>query len=407
MATIDKCAKIGYGGKCCLLLIRRRKMLGKDQYIVNSKRTLIDNYQQLVAVFYLPLVGANAVSLYYLLAAEIKRSQYNSIERLCVLTSLNIDELENNIHLLEQYRLLNTFKKDYKYVFVLSNPLNAQDFFDDPTFSRLYMRKVGVDQYYISYNKYVDKKVDTDKMENISQKLDLSILNDWDSQEEKLLNMESKKNDKLDITINFDYDSFFKIIDASELTRLPQQYRDQDFTEYIGYLATYYNITPRLMAAIVSRCINDNYGVLDKDDLKRACVSSNNLVAKNRETKEYDTSPVNFLSDILQRPVTNSEDKLIETLKSDYGLKNDVINVLIEYTLRKCKKKFSKPFALSVADSWHNENIDTVEKAKDIIEQFEKKSEKSNSNKTQYSFDDMDVQQTDIEKLRKELFSKG
>ena len=76
--------------------------------------------------------------------------------------------------------------------------------------------------------------------------------------------------------------------------------------------------------------------------------------------------------------------------------------------LKKCKKKFARAFAEAVASDWHNNNIDSVEKAKSQIESLQQ-ANYSTTNKTQqhYSFDQMVVEQSDIEKLRKELYSKG
>ena len=381
-------------------------MIGKDLYICNCKNTMITNYQDLLMEFYLPLIGSIPVSLYLLLCAEIRKGKYCQIDRLCTLTSMNIDQIEQNIVILEQYRLLTTYRQQNKYVFLLSNPLNAYDFYKDPVFSRLFMRKVGMDQYYYTYNKYVENKIDVEKLENISHKFDLSVLNDWDSIEEEKMNKQEELVQEGEI--DFDYESFFKIIDASSLTALPQQYRQQEYTNYIGQLASYYCIAPRQMAALVSKCMLNNDGILDKDELKNMCISSNNLIEKNRTTDEYNQSPVSFLSSLVLRPVSISENKLIEVLKQNYGLKNEVINVLIEYTLKKCKKKFARAFAEAAASDWHNNNIDSVEKAKSQIEKLQQ-ANYSTTNKTQqhYSFDQMVVEQSDIEKLRKELYSKG
>ena len=109
-------------------------MIGKDLYICNCKNTMITNYQDLLMEFYLPLIGSIPVSLYLLLCAEIRKGKYCQIDRLCTLTSMNIDQIEQNIVILEQYRLLTTYRQQNKYVFLLSNPLNAYDFYKDPAF---------------------------------------------------------------------------------------------------------------------------------------------------------------------------------------------------------------------------------------------------------------------------------
>jgi replication initiation and membrane attachment protein DnaB len=117
-------------------------MLGKDQFIVNTTGSFITNHQQILAALYMPLIGIEAVGIYNLLYAERKGSLNADIERLCILSGLDIESLKKHLILLEQFSLVERYYKDGIYVFVVISPVNANDFFENDVYARLYLNKV-------------------------------------------------------------------------------------------------------------------------------------------------------------------------------------------------------------------------------------------------------------------------
>ena len=58
---------------------------------------------------------------------------------------------------------------------------------------------------------------------------------------------------------------------------------------------------------------------------------------------------------------------MIETLITDFKMKPEVVNVLIEYVLEKTNQRFSKSYVEKIASVWVRLNIDTSEKALSLI----------------------------------------
>lgn len=61
--------------------------------------------------------------------------------------------------------------------------------------------------------------------------------------------------------------------------------------------------------------------------------------------------------------VSRSDKYLIEALISDFKMKPEVVNVLIEYVLKMKNQQFPKAYVEKVASTWVRLEIDTSEKA--------------------------------------------
>ena len=194
-------------------------MLGKDQFIVNTKGSFITNHQQVLAALYMPLIGVEAVGIYNLLYAERKGSVNSDIERLCKLSGLDIDSLKKHLVLLEQFSLVERYYKDGIYVFVVISPVNANDFFENDLYARLYLNRVGKKDFEITKAKYLYDEINFESFENLTnKKLDLSVLKNWTEAEEKMyqeLKQPVYKDDAIEI--KFDYERFIRSLGDSVL----------------------------------------------------------------------------------------------------------------------------------------------------------------------------------------------
>ncbi|NLZ75402.1 MAG: hypothetical protein GX914_02765 [Erysipelotrichia bacterium] len=378
-------------------------MLGKDQFIVNTKGSFVTNHQKILAALYMPLIGVEAMGIYSLLYAERKGSINSDIERLCVLSGLDIDSLKKNLLVLEQFSLVERYYKDGIYVFVVISPVSASAFFENDVYARLYLNRVGKKQFEITKTKYLTNKINFDNFENLTnKKLDLSVLKNWTETEEKLYQQLKEPIYKEDaIEIKFDYDSFMRSIGDSVLL-FPYSLRTKENMQTIGQLATLFSITPEKMKTLVAKSIDIESNTFDKEKLKRLCLNEK-TVDVVEGNNEYDLSPVSFLYLKQGVPVSNADKRLLEYLQIELQLKPEVVNVLIEHCLENTNQKLSKDYVEKVATTWIRQKVETLE---DALKQKEIKNYSKKKN-VKYDKDELEFEEQDLEKLRKRLFSKG
>jgi replication initiation and membrane attachment protein DnaB len=86
------------------------------------------------------------------------------------------------------------------------------------------------------------------------------------------------------------------------------------------------------------------------------------------------TSPYDFLKSKYNGSNPTSRDlKLLETLLIDLNLKPAVVNVLIDYVLKKNNNKLNAAFVETIAGQWKRMNIETAEDAMNVAEKEHKK----------------------------------
>ena len=101
---------------------------GSNRYRVTQLLSLNNENLLALAVLYVPFIGTRGLSLYQMLAAEANRRSYEmTLDRICTLLDMNINELAESIKLLEQFKLLKTFynRHDDSFRFELQPPLSV------------------------------------------------------------------------------------------------------------------------------------------------------------------------------------------------------------------------------------------------------------------------------------------
>lgn len=376
-------------------------MIGNDYYIAVLAHPLDQGYQDVISIFYLPLIGRNALMLYSVLVSESIKPIMTELKRLCILTSLDINDLEEEIITLERYSLISTFKKDNTYLFKVNNPSTINEFVSNEIYSRLYLQRVGKEQNDISISRYVNKKISEKGYENITHKFDMNLLASWDEMAESVYQNGKKKLYDDDIKITFDYELFLRECDKSSLL-FPHKYRSEDNMKAIGQIATIFSIPADKMVKLVARSIDNDNDLLDLEKLRIKAINEKSVLTSEKEV-DYSLQPVEFLYRLQNVPVSSADKKLLEYLQIELKMNIEVINILIEYVLKATEGRMSKAYVEKVATTWIRQGIDTAEKAKAQIENEPSKNKK----KAKYDVKDMDADESvDLVKLRKELFGE-
>ena len=167
----------------------------------------------------------------------------------------------------------------------------------------------------------------------------------------------------------------------------------------INNLSFVYNIDTLKMCEIIRLSINEK-GAIDKDTLRlqtRKYYQYNNhgklptliyraqpeyLKSPSGDTSKKgriievfeNTTPYDFLCAKYKTGTPTVRDlKLLEYLLEDVGLKPAVVNVLIDYVLKKNNNKLNNAFVETIAGQWKRLGIETAKDAMEVAEKEHKK----------------------------------
>lgn len=341
---------------------------GDNAYRVIQPQSLNSEMLISLAVLYEPLIEKTAFSLYHLLAAEANmRNQNMKLSRLCKLLDISIQELTAAIKTLEQFKLLRTYhnEKTDSCRFDIQIPLGPRKFMEHDVFGRLYVKKVGKEQYDLSSQIH--------SFENIKEDADLEVTSNFDF---------GFFNDKWSMDDEYSYNElnrsrFSKVIPTFDLARfkretsyvlMPPSLRSEENFEIIAQMATVFNIDVETMRVLVTDSINIDNNTFDTELLRRKCIETKKQ-ARSSSSFSYEMQPVEFLR-YLQKgvAVSSSDKKSLEYLQLDLNLPVEVINYLVEYVYNHNNGVLGKNYLEKIATHWAANGIVTLDQAKKQLE---------------------------------------
>ena len=147
----------------------------------------------------------------------------------------------------------------------------------------------------------------------------------------------------------------------------------------IGQLATIYGLSVDRMRILVNRCADINAMAFDGEKLKLLAEKSKPDITSAKDI--YSLPPVSFLQAKQNgAEVSLADRKILEDLSLKMHFPPDVINIMIEYILKRSQNRLVKQFVDMVAGEWARDGVKTREDAlketKKKNMKFAKKSEK-------------------------------
>ena len=312
--------------------------------------------RQSLHLLYGPLMGKSSICLY-----EFLGSIQNSVELedVYLLLNINASQFDKARNYLEQYHLIETYVHEDDMLILLYAPLLPDKFLCHDTYSRLYLASVGSKCFdKIKAMLHKDKTISS-VYTKVESPLDVSILDSWNETKEIAY---EKVKPTIKQKYDFDFATLFKGMDRV----FPVRYRTNENLDRIAQMAQIYGIDAKDMRRYVQRSINPSTHVFDLDKLKE-------MVMRNRKVMEvskdpYKMSPVKFLQNKQNGiPVVKSDQALIERLCKEFQFPIEVVNTLIEYTLRQTNQQFSRNYVEKVAASWVRLGVNSRQKALEII----------------------------------------
>jgi len=385
-------------------------LLPADKYVVINKTMLTDKERKNLISLYEPIIGYAAVSLYLTLWRDLDRLEIISMDynhhHLMSLLKSDLETIKRARESLESVGLIKTYIKTGEmnsYVYELYSPLSPKEFFSHPILSVVLYNNLGKYEYDLLKSEYQSYKIDLKDYEDITSKLN----DTYKSSSDVSFDAIGKTENSLTVQDQVDFDLILSSVPKGILN---ERTFNKKLKELINNLAFIYNIDTLKMTELLRLVINEK-GYIDKEELRknaRKYYQYNNNgklpTLVYRTQPEYlknpvgdnskrgriigvfeNTSPYDFLKSKYNGSNPTSRDlKLLETLLVDLNLKPAVVNVLIDYVLKKNNNKLNVAFVETIAGQWKRMKLETAEDAMTVAEKEHKKyNKKINSPKIQ------------------------
>ena len=389
--------------------MEKYNLVPADTYVVVNKTILHNEDRKIITSLYLPIIGTDAVMLYFPLWADLDNSEILSSEfshqKLVSSLRITINELQTSFDKLEAIGLIKAFIKEgnvNNYIYEIFSPVSASEFLSHPILNIVLYSNVGKREYDNLVKAFKIPRLNTSNYKDITKSFnDVFESTSMTSYDLSLEDIRKYNKLKLNINSNFDFNflisSMPKNLDTSKMF-------SKDIKELIINLSFIYDIDAIKMANIVKVSLNDN-GTINRESLRKNSrnfyqFSNGGLLPTiiDNNQPEYLRKPIGDTSrrakmiytfeTISPRELlinknngnepTRRDLKLIEDLLVDYKLKPGVVNVLLDYAINVNNKKLTRGFVETIAGEWQRKGIETVEDAMNNCEKVHKKSSKRN-----------------------------
>ena len=382
-------------------------LMPADTYVVVNKTILHNEDRKIITSLYLPIIGTDAVMLYFTLwsdldNAEIISNEY-SHQKLVSSLRITINELKTAFDKLEAIGLIKAFIKEgnvNNYMYEIFSPVSSSEFLSHPILNITLYSNVGKREYDNLVKSFKIPRLNTSNYKEITKCFnDVFESTSMTSYDLSLEDIRKYNKLKLNINSNFDFNflisSMPKNIDTNRMFT-------KDNRELILNLSCIYDIDAIKMSNIIKVSLNDN-GTINRENLRknarnyyqfdnggllptivdnsqpeylRKPIGDTSKRAKMIYTFET-ISPREFLiSKNNGNEPTRRDLKLIEDLLIDYKLKPGVVNVLLDYAINVNNKKLTRGFVETIAGEWQRKGIETVEDAMNTCEKVHKRNSK-------------------------------
>lgn len=389
--------------------MERYSLRPADSYIVINKTILHDEDRKILTNLYLPVIGTDAIMLYFSLWSDLDNSLIISNDythqKLSNNLRMTINEIEEARYKLEAIGLIKTLIKRgniNNYIYELYSPVSAHEFLSHPILNVILYSNIGKGEYEKLIKTFKLPRFNTSNYEDITKRFN-DVFESVGMTSYDLSLEDIRKYNKLKLNINSNFDFNFLINSMPKNIDVNKVFT-REIEELIINLSFIYDIDAVKMSNIIKGCFNER-GTINKEELRKSArnyyqfdnggilptIIDNSqpeylrkpLGDTSKRAKMIYTfetiSPREFLMTVSSgNEPTRRDLKLVEDLLIDYKLKPGVVNVLLDYILNVNEKKLTRGLVETLAGEWQRLGIETVEEAMSIAEkEFKKRNKKS------------------------------
>ena len=416
-------------------------LLPADRYIVINKSIISDFDKKILISFYEPIIGHLATTLYLTFLNDLEGCSQISRDlthhHLMSLLKCPLKSIKEAREGLEAVGLIKTYVKNdniNNYIYEVYSPLTPNEFFSHPILNVVLYNNLGINEYEYLKKQYQKIKIDTKEYRDITKKMD--EVHEPISDIPNIDTMERVAND-ITCSDQVDFDLIISSIPKGVINERTFTKKTKDLINELAYI---YKIDSLKMVELIRSTLNE-YGMIDKNNLRvsaRKMYQYHNAALPTliyRSQPEYlkspsgDTSmrgkiihvfenlnPVDFLRNKYHgtKP-TNRDIKIVEMLMIDLEMPPAVVNVLLDYVLRKNNNRLSTSYIEAIAGQWKRAGLKTAVDAMEFAEKENKRLSKKMDpvktntdepvwfNKTQEKEDMTEEEQKELENLFKEF----
>ena len=382
-------------------------ILPADRYKVINKTILSDLDRKNLLTFYSPIIGPLAVSLYLTLWQDLnnlsEESEFLLHHHLLSILKCSSKSLKEARESLEAIGLLKSFVKEENvliYIYELYSPLYPDEFLNHPIFSTVLYNNVGSEEYEKIVKQYQKKKYDLTGFIDITRNMDDVYKSESFKEEE---NIKERISGSPKLTSKIDYDLIIESIPKDVLSSKAFNKKSKEMIDNLSFI---YDIDTLKMIEFIRASLNE-FGLIDKNALRSAAQKSYQLSNNSLPTIVYRTqpeylkkasgdtskraqiiamfeniSPYDYLKKKNKGAAPTAKDlKLVESLLFDLELTPAVVNVLLDYCLRKNNNKLTNNYVSTVASQWKRADLKTAEDAMLFAEKEHRKMLKKSTTK--------------------------
>ncbi|XQP55019.1 MAG: DnaD domain protein [Mycoplasmoidaceae bacterium] len=312
---------------------------------------------------YLPVVGQSATSFYVILSNMAENQVKNQAltfnsANICKQLNISNEELIQAKDKLEAIGLLSTFistnnKEDNIFIFVVRPALAYQEFISNPRLKKLLINQVGTANFeYLEYKNAPESQLQ-DAIE-ITRNFD-QVFNNDDLKNVHILDFEKlyqniQKTTSLPVVIDDDCKNIIQDVYAKYQLSL----KDIEFVLYdsINDMDGFNKVNANLLIQNFNKLVNKQV-TLPVQTVNRDFRLFTTGLDKTMEDKIYlDYKMCNaelYLSLIFKKSLNADEKQIINILRTNYHLSDEVINVLVDFSLNKTNGKLNKKYITKAA----------------------------------------------------------
>lgn len=362
------------------------KKLSDDKSIYTSQiNSFLSSFDQLILTqLYQPIIGYQAMALYFSLYTESRISKPSFFKRLINIMNIDLKTLVACFDLLEGIGLIKTFyyQSEFEHFhFKLYKPLTPKNFYNNHLLANKLKAILGESDFEKTKSLFTIEEKDLNLYQDISKKYqDVYLMNEII---EDFTSEDYLEEVSANIKLNFDDDLLKQMLKPYNLQMI---LLDENKKENIQMLMLEYDVDEALIAQALIASLNEDQNNFKDvanyiNAYKQTCLKKPELVNVYQKdlnkTSIYDRRSVyEYLKKYHPNFDVNFTDlENIEQVMRDYQLNNGVMNVLLSYVVNE-KKVINNSYLKTIAQSWHNAQINTSEQALLKIEDIKKASTK-------------------------------
>ena len=383
-----------------------RELQPVDRLSIRIPFPLSSYERKLITLLYQPLIGPDAVSLYFMLWAEGEDMIETNLSHYHLMNALDmpIAQVFESRIALEAIGLLRSWRREEEtmrsFIYDVMPPLDAKLFFDDPILSMFLYSKIGEHAYRLLRQRFIVKGSTTAGYSDVSR----SFMDVYQPVQQHMppndLQLSSGVEKPKDIpfeTQDFDFDALRQGL-SEQL--VPHSVLTVETKVLIGKLAFLYHFSPKDMQKIVTMSLDEMMQINDAKLKKSASnyykmtistepptmkkfvkveelkVEEPQLESKTKKDGMIDNfnelSPIEMLSALAGDKQPFPKDiELVEELVLSYDMPAPVVNVLIHYTCLRNNGRLNKNYMHAIASAWRYSGAETAEEAMKMALDFE------------------------------------